>query len=67
MPAAVGYSGIGRSSLYELIAGNQIRSAVIRKPGNVRGIRIVSLSSLEAFLNKMADSNAMQHQELATT
>ena len=64
LPAAVEYSGIGRSSLYQRIASGEIRSALIRKPGNVRGIRVVSVASLDAFVARMADATS---QDLVTT
>ena len=60
LPAAVAYSGIGRSSLYELIAENKLRSAVIRKSGNSRGMRVVSVASIDAYLNGLADADAAQ-------
>ena len=58
LPTAVVYSGIGRSSLYALIGENHIRSAVVKKRGNIMGIRLVSVSSLDDYLNKLADANA---------
>ncbi len=57
IPAAVGYSGIGRSSLYSLIGENKIRSAVVKKRGNVKGIRVVSVASIDDYLNGLADVN----------
>lgn len=59
LPAAVAYSGIGRSSLYALIGENRIRSAVVKKRGNIMGIRLVSVSSLDDYLNNLADANAL--------
>lgn len=51
---AVRLYGIGRSSLYELLAQNLIKSASITKRGNIRGIRLVSADSLENYLESIA-------------
>ena len=42
-----------RSILYELLAAGKIESVSVRKPGGVRGIRLVSVASIEAFLAKL--------------
>lgn len=42
--------GIGRSSLYEMITSGAIKSAVVKKRGNIRGIRLISADSLDAFI-----------------
>jgi hypothetical protein len=42
---------LGRTSLYKLIDRGLIRSAVIRVRGTERGLRILDLASLEAFLS----------------
>ena len=43
-----------RSILYELLGDGKIKSISVRKPGGVRGIRLVSVASIEAFLAKLA-------------
>ena len=43
-----------RSLLYELLAAGKIKSISLRKPGGVRGIRLVSVASIEAFLANLA-------------
>jgi len=43
-------SGIGRSSLYELIREGKIKSVSIRKRNAIRGIRLISADSLNQFL-----------------
>jgi len=50
VPAAVQYSGVSRTSLYELIAEGRIKSTVLRKRNNVRGIRLIEVESLDALL-----------------
>ena len=42
-----------RSILYELLGAGKIESVSVRKPGGVRGIRLVSVASIEAFLAKL--------------
>jgi hypothetical protein len=42
-----------RSTLYELLGAGKIKSISVRKPGSVRGIRLVSVASIEAFLAKL--------------
>lgn len=49
-------SGLSRSFLYQLINQGVVRSACIRKPGRVRGVRLVSLDSLMLFIEKHIDS-----------
>lgn len=45
-----------RSTLYEIIQdpASGVRSAVIRKPGRVRGIRLIYMPSLYAYLSRLA-------------
>lgn len=56
-------TGLSRSTLCELIIPGPandhrppVKSALIRKRGASRGIRLVSFDSLQAYLNKLADS-----------
>ena len=55
IPEATRCFGIGRSSIYELIAEGKIKSASIRKRGNVRGIRLVSADSLSHYIESQAE------------
>lgn len=50
IPESVKVSGIGRSLLYERLATGEIKSAVVKKRGAVRGIRLVNYDSLMAFI-----------------
>lgn len=45
--------GLSRTTLLELEAAKKIRSVVLRKPGAVRGIRLIFLPSLHAFLESL--------------
>ena len=53
--AAVCYCGISRSLLYELIGSGKISSKILRKPGHIRGIRLISVTSLDEFLNNLPE------------
>jgi hypothetical protein len=50
---AVRYSSISRSLLYELLKAGQVESRVLRKRGRVRGIRLVSVDSLNQFIKAL--------------
>ena len=54
---ACSMSDIGRSTMYENfdISGGAIETASIRKPGATRGIRLVNVPSLIAWLNSHAE------------
>ncbi|MDF1659771.1 MAG: hypothetical protein P1U58_19315 [Verrucomicrobiales bacterium] len=49
------HSGLSRSSLNELILGNNppVQSKVLRKPGNIRGIRLIVYRSLMDYLHEL--------------
>jgi hypothetical protein len=57
---AVRYSGIGRSLLYEQFPTGAIQTKVLRKPGNLRGIRLVSVASLDRFIASLPDGNSQE-------
>ena len=42
--------GISRSILYEFIRDGKVKSSLLRKKGNVRGIRLISAESLDAYI-----------------
>ena len=48
---AVRYSGLSRSKIYELIE-KKVRSVCLRDKDKLRGIRLVSRSSLDAYFAK---------------
>jgi len=47
---ATRFSGIGRTSLYSLIGQGKIRTINLRKPGAIRGRRLIHLASLREYL-----------------
>lgn len=56
--AAVKYSGISRSLLYELLQSGKIESRVLRKRGALRGIRLVSVASIDTFIEGLPDGRS---------
>ena len=52
VPAAVGWCGLSRSELYNLIKEGKIESFVYKsRPDAVSGVRMINLDSLTAFLD----------------
>jgi hypothetical protein len=43
-----------RALLYQLLNSGDIKSILIRKRGSIRGIRLVSVASIEAYLARLA-------------
>jgi hypothetical protein len=62
IPEAIRYSGLSRSFLYQLIADGRIKSACIRKKGSVRGVRILSAESIDAFMLKLQEETEQAEQ-----
>jgi Helix-turn-helix domain len=51
IPAAVKYSGLSRSKLYELLSEGRIRSICVRsQKGAQRGIRLIDRESIDLFM-----------------
>ena len=51
--------GIGRSKLYELIAEGRIKSASLRKRGQMNGTRLISYDSLAEYIeSQVEDTNS---------
>lgn len=49
-------SGLTRPFLYELIRAGEIKSASLkRKPGALRGVRVIWLPSLMAYIERFAE------------
>jgi hypothetical protein len=51
-------TGLSRAAAYDLIRQGKIKSACIRKPGAIRGQRLVFLPSVLQFLDRCAESDA---------
>ena len=52
------HAGISRGAYYDLIKANKIRTASLRRPGAVRGMRLVWLPSIMAYLDKFASGGS---------
>lgn len=48
--------GLSRTTLLELQDAKKIRSVVLRKPGAVRGIRLIFMPSLYAYLESQENN-----------
>lgn len=47
--------GIRRSKCFELLSSGAIKSRVIRNPGNVRGVRLISVESIRHFIESQPE------------
>ena len=52
------HTGLSRAFYYELIKDNRIRTASLKKPGALRGTRLVWLPSVMAYLDRFATGGA---------
>ncbi|MDB6135041.1 MAG: hypothetical protein JWM59_3284 [Verrucomicrobiales bacterium] len=50
IPAAIKFSGLGRTTIYQAIAEGRLQSKCIRRRGALRGIRLISKDALRAFI-----------------
>jgi hypothetical protein len=48
-------SGLGRSTLYNLIGSGSIKSVVLRKRGNARGRRLINSDSLLKYIESFVE------------
>jgi len=48
------YTGLSRAAYYQLITANKIRTASLRRPGALRGTRLVWLPSIMTYLDRFA-------------
>ncbi len=48
------HTGLRRSLLYDLIKSRAVKSVAIRKPGCIRGVRLIHGPSLLAYLERLA-------------
>ena len=52
-------TGLSRAFYYQLITEGRIRTACLRKPGAIRGQRLVWLPSVMELIDKAADAEGM--------
>lgn len=50
IPDAVRFSGLSKTSLYNLIREGRLKSKLVRTPGNIRGIRLISRQAIRDFM-----------------
>jgi hypothetical protein len=50
--------GLSRPRIFKAIALNQIDSIHLRDPGNVKGIRLLNVSSIRSYLNSFREPAA---------
>jgi hypothetical protein len=64
---ALAYTRFGKSHFAELLSANEIKSFVLKQHRNaLRGIRLVSRSSIDSFLaRKAAEAEALDRKEAA--
>jgi hypothetical protein len=56
--------GLSRTTLFELSQAGLIRTVHIRKPGAMRGIRLIFLPSLAAYLDGLANDSKQPKKKL---
>lgn len=56
IPAAVKFSGLGRTTLFAAIADGRLKSKCIRQPGAIRGIRLISKQAIRDFIESCEDA-----------
>jgi hypothetical protein len=64
IPAAVKYSGLSRSRLYELLAKGKIRSICIRANNQtLRGVRLIDREAIDQFMLALQTETAQPGKE----
>jgi hypothetical protein len=56
-------TGLRRGALYELARAGKVKTATIRRKGSMRGIRLVQVESLLAYVASCADAPEQLEQE----
>lgn len=60
-PAQVStYFPLSRTLIYELIAEGKIKSKVIRRPGNIKGMRLILTESIRQFIESQPDKKTRE-------
>jgi hypothetical protein len=49
-PSQAPHFGISRSTLYNLISDGVVKTKLVRRRGNTKGIRLISVESLRAYI-----------------
>ncbi len=53
-------TGLRRNVLYDLVNARAVRSVSIKKPGAIRGVRLIETQSLLNYLRTLADQQNKQ-------
>lgn len=60
VPAAMRRTGLGRNSIYDAINSGLVKSVLVRKKGNIKGVRLVSSESLDAYIESFGQIEQSQ-------
>jgi hypothetical protein len=61
IPVVESYCGLKKSHIYELIQASEIKSFVLKQNRNaLRGIRLISKSSLDDYFNRKAKEEGVE-------
>ena len=60
------YANLSRTTLLEMLDRGDVRGCVQRRPGALRGKRLVQLPSLKAHLDRLADEETVRRQARQT-
>jgi hypothetical protein len=63
VPGAMRYASLSRSIVYRLISEGKIRSVVLRDKDKLRGIRLVSLESIDRLLESIPEAAPVPQEE----
>jgi hypothetical protein len=54
VPQAAAWCGMSRSTINYLVASGKVKAVTLRVRGTERGLRLISLPSFKAFLDRLA-------------
>lgn len=57
LPGKGYYFGVSRAYVYQLMKAGEVKTALIKRPGKVRGIRLVWRPSVLAYIEKHSGGN----------
>ena len=49
------YTGLGRGKLYQLASSGRLKTAVLKAPGTIRGVRLFNLKSLLHYVDSCTE------------
>lgn len=57
-------TGLRRNVLYDLVNARAVRSVALRKPGAIRGVRLIETRSLLSYLDRLASEQSNEPANL---